>query len=260
MSYSSYAHDYDNNEILEFEPSYYANKRQQKLERKKQRQQRHGLPPLYDIEPLTYTQKQVFESYNTGNNLMLHGCAGTGKTFITSYLAIRDIMNKVDGKQSLTIIRSIVPTRDMGFLPGNLTEKAKAYETPYVPIFSDIFGRGDAYEVLKKKGLVNFQTTSFIRGLTLDDSIVIVDEAQNLTFHELDSVITRLGDNSRVIFCGDFTQTDFKYNDEKEGIVKFMEILKNMKSFDSIEFGRKDIVRSDLVKDYICTKLDMGVH
>ena len=254
----SYALEYGlHDEVSEFE--YYSQKRKVKKDRKQRRREQDGLPPLYDISPMTYAQRQVFEAYNQGYNLMLHGCAGTGKTFISAYLAIRDIMDKVDGKTQLHIIRSVVPTRDMGFLPGSLAEKAKAYEAPYVPIFGDLFGRGDAYDILKKKTKVNFETTSFIRGLTFDDSIIIVDEAQNLTFHELDSVITRVGDNSRIIFCGDFKQSDFRYKDEQEGINNFMKIVGKMKSFDSIEFHRNDIVRSDLVKDYICTKLDLGM-
>lgn len=257
MTLESYALDYDKSEVSDFE--YYSQKRKAKKDRKARRREQDGLPPIYDIEPMTYAQRQVFESWNQGYNLMLHGCAGTGKTFISAYLAIRDIMDKVDGKTNLQIIRSVVPTRDMGFLPGNLSEKAKAYEAPYYPIFSDLYGRGDAYEVLKKKGKVNFETTSFIRGLTFDDSIIIVDEAQNLTFHELDSVITRVGENSRIIFCGDFTQSDFRFKDEQQGINNFMKVVDRMKSFDSIEFQRQDIVRSDLVKDYICTKLDLGM-
>jgi len=258
MTLEAYALDHDYSEkVSDFE--YYSNKRKVKKDRKVRRREQDGLPPLYDITPMTYAQKQVFESYNQGCNMMLHGCAGTGKTFISAYLAIRDIMQKVDGKTQLQIIRSVVPTRDMGFLPGSLAEKAKAYEAPYIPIFADLYGRGDAYEILKKKTKVNFETTSFIRGLTFDDAIIIVDEAQNLTFHELDSVITRIGDNSRIIFCGDFTQTDFKWKDEQQGIVDFMRIISKMKSFDSIEFHRKDIVRSELVKDYICTKLDLGM-
>jgi phosphate starvation-inducible protein PhoH and related proteins len=254
----AYALDYvQGDEISEFE--YYSQKRKFKKERKQRRTEQDGLPPIYEITPMTYAQKQVFESYNQGYNLMLHGCAGTGKTFISAYLAIRDIMNKVEGKTKLQIIRSVVPTRDMGFLPGNTAEKSKAYEAPYIPIFADLFGRGDAYDILKKKTKVNFETTSFIRGMTFDDSIIIVDEAQNLTFHELDSVITRVGDNSRIIFCGDFAQSDFRYKNEQEGINNFMKIVGRMKSFDSIEFQRQDIVRSDLVKDYICTKLDLGM-
>jgi phosphate starvation-inducible protein PhoH len=250
---------YNNNndyQYSEFEE--YAEKRKAKKDRKNRRQQ-SGLN-LCNIDPLTYAQKQVFQSYASGYNLMLHGCAGTGKTFISAFLAIRDVLKGIDDKRHLQIIRSVVPTRDMGFLPGNEKEKSKVYEAPYYAIFSELFGRGDAYDILRQKDVVKFQTTSFIRGVTLDDSIIIVDEAQNLNFHELDSVITRIGENSRIIFCGDFMQSDFKYKNDQEGIVDFMKIIGKMKTFDSVEFHREDIVRSDLVREYICTKLDMGIQ
>lgn len=226
--------------------------------RLEKRKQQNGLR-LQDIEPMTDTQAQVFDSYLSGKNLMCHGVAGTGKTFISSYLAIRDILEKYDDKESLQIVRSVVPTRDMGFLPGSQKEKSKVYEAPYYSIFGELFGRGDAYEVLKSRNQVHFTTTSFVRGLTFNDSIVIVDECQNMTYHELDSVITRLGDNCRVIFCGDFRQSDFKWDDERQGILNFMKIIKSMKSFDFIEFQKEDIVRSELVKEYIISKLNLGV-
>lgn len=230
-------------------------RQRRRLERK---QQQNGLR-LNDIDPITDTQQKVFDSYLSGQNIMCHGVAGTGKTFISSYLAIRDIIDKYDDKDTLQIVRSVVPTRDMGFLPGSQKEKARVYEAPYTAIFSELFGRGDAYEVLKSRGQVNFTTTSFVRGLTFNDCIVIVDECQNMTYHELDSVITRLGDNCRVIFCGDFRQSDFKWDDERAGIMDFMRIIKTMKSFDFIEFYKEDIVRSELVKEYIISKLNIGI-
>jgi len=201
----------------------------------------------------------VFDSYLSGKNMMLHGVAGTGKTFISSYLAIRDIIDKYDEKETLQIVRSVVPTRDMGFLPGSVKEKARVYEAPYYAIFNELFGRGDAYEVLKSRNQIQFTTTSFVRGLTFNDSIVIVDECQNMTYQELDSIITRIGDNCRVIFCGDFRQSDFRWDDERQGILDFMKIIKTMKSFDFIEFHKEDIVRSDLVKEYIISKLNLNM-
>jgi phosphate starvation-inducible protein PhoH len=227
--------------------------------RLEKRKQQNGLR-LQDIEPITDTQTQVFDSYLSGKNLMCHGVAGTGKTFISSYLAIRDILERYDDKDTLQIVRSVVPTRDMGFLPGSQKEKSRVYEAPYYNIFGELFGRGDAYEVLKSRNQVQFTTTSFVRGLTFNDSIVIVDECQNMTYHELDSIITRLGDNCRVIFCGDFRQSDFKWDDERQGILNFMKIIKSMKSFDFVEFQKEDIVRSDLVKEYIINKLELGMH
>jgi len=242
---------------LDYEDNIYpiSKRQRRRLQRKKQQ---NGLR-LQDIEPITDTQEKVFDSYLSGQNIMCHGVAGTGKTFISSYLAIRDIIDKYDDKETLQIVRSVVPTRDMGFLPGSQKEKTKVYEAPYYAIFSELFGRGDAYEVLKARGQVQFTTTSFVRGLTFNDSIVVVDECQNMTYHELDSVITRLGDNCRVIFCGDFRQSDFKWKDEREGITDFMKIIQNMKSFDFVEFHKEDIVRSELVKEYIINKLELGL-
>jgi len=234
------------------------------VERKRAKRQRKeskknsGLQ-LNNISPLTDSQQKVFEAYDSGFNIMMHGCAGTGKTFTALYLALESVLNHRE-QNNIQIIRSVVPTRDMGFLPGNSKEKSKAYEAPYYSIFTDMFGRGDAYDLLKNKNIVDFQTTSFIRGLTFDNSCIIVDECQNLTFHELDSVITRMGENSRVVFCGDFNQSDFKWDDERRGIKDFMRVLSHMKQFASVEFDRNDIVRSDLVKDYICAKLDLGIQ
>ena len=200
---------------------------------------------LAEIEPLTRNQLRAFES---DKNLVLHGCAGTGKTFISCYLAFDDMTK--NQYEKLVIIRSAVPTRDIGFLPGTEKEKSSVYEEPYYDISIDLFERGDAYQILKTKRLVHFMTTSYIRGITLRDAVILIDECQNMTFHELDSIITRLGENCRVIFCGDFSQSDLKQNGMKE----FFEILASMNRFDFIEFGVEDIVRSGFVKEYIIAK------
>ena len=205
---------------------------------------------LAEIEPLTKNQLIAFES---DKNLLLHGIAGTGKTFISCYLAFDDMVKNV--YNNLVIIRSAGPTRDIGFLPGSENETAAVYEEPYKEIALELFQRGDAYEILKTKGLVHFMTTSFVRGITLKETVIIIDECQNMTFHELDSIITRVGTNCRVIFCGDFRQSDLKSN----GLESFMEILKNMGSFDFIDFEIKDIVRSEFVKDYIIAKTELGL-
>lgn len=205
---------------------------------------------LQEIEPLTKNQLKAFES---NKHLVLHGVAGTGKTFISSYLAFDDILKSEFS--SLVIIRSAVPTRDIGFLPGNEKEKSSVYEEPYKDICIELFQRGDAYEILKTKGLVHFMTTSFIRGVTLRDAVVLVDECQNMSFHELDSIITRIGENCRVIFCGDFRQSDL----DKNGLNEFIRILKAMDEFTLIDFEPADIVRSGFVKKYIIAKSDLGL-
>ena len=204
---------------------------------------------LIDIEPLTRGQLKVFDSEK---NLFLHGCAGTGKTFISLYVAFDDMVKKL--YNNITIVRSAVPTREMGFLPGNEEEKSKVYEQPYIAICTELFNRGDAYGILKKHNAVRFITTSHVRGVTFQDTVVVVDECQNMTFHELDSLITRVGRNCRIIFCGDFFQSDLK----SSGIRQFMAIIQEMDAFDFVDFGIEDIVRSKFVKDYLIAKYKHG--
>lgn len=201
---------------------------------------------LKQIEPLTKSQLDAFES---SKHLMLHGCAGTGKTYISLYLALDDLQKEEFEK--IVLVRSAVPTREMGFLPGTEEEKSRVYESPYVSVLQDLFSRGDnPYGQLKQKGIINFMTTSYIRGVTFHDSVIIVDECQNMSFHELDSIITRVGQNCRIIFCGDFFQADLR----NSGIKDFISIIKNMEEFTFIEFGIQDIVRSDFVKNYLIQK------
>ena len=208
---------------------------------------------LQPITPLTENQALAFESEN---NLLMHRLPCTGNTYVSCYLAYKEMTERL--YNHLVIIRSAVPTRDIGFLPGTDKEKAAVYEEPYKDIAAELFQRGDAYSILKQKFIVEFMTTSFIRGITIDNSVIIIDECQNMTFHELDSIITRVGNNCRIIFCGDFRQDDFKNKKEQSGLVEFMEILKRTERFDMIDFQIEDIVRSDLVKDYIIAKHEMG--
>jgi len=211
---------------------------------------------LKTISPLTNTQKKVFDEYAKETNLVLHGYAGTGKTFISIYLALNDILNKPFSYEKIFIIRSVVPSRDMGFLPGSIKEKIRVYEEPYKEICDELFGRGDGYDILKMNKVIEFTTTSFLRGKTFNNAIVIVDELQNMIFSELDTVMTRMGENSKIIFCGDFRQTDLTYEKDKNGLNKFLSILKTMKRFSYVEFEKTDIVRSGLVRDYIIEKTE----
>jgi len=229
-------------------------------------QSQHGHNPktgfgLAKIAPLTENQATAFDSYDRGRNLMLHGVAGTGKTFIALNLALKDVLSGNHQKKKVIIVRSVVPTRDMGFLPGNQKEKSRVYESPYYSICNELFGRGDAYETLKAKGMIDFITTSFIRGITLDNCIVVVDESQNMAAQELHSIMTRVGQNCRIIFAGDTRQDDLTSVRKKEesGLSEFMRILRVMKSFDFVEFGEEDIVRSELVKEYIITRNKLGL-
>ena len=213
---------------------------------------------LDNVQPMTQNQKITFKAYKEGKHLMLHGIAGTGKTFISLYLALEELLSADSQYKKIYIVRSVVPTRDMGFLPGSSKEKTKVYEAPYYAICTELFGRSDSYEYLKQRGLVEFISTSFIRGITLNDCIVVVDECQNATSHELDSVITRVGKNCKIMFAGDFSQSDFIYDRDKNGLKDFMRVIKNIKAFQFVEFTKEDILRSDLVRDYIIEKDRIG--
>ena len=217
------------------------------------------------IEPLTENQEELFRCYKNNQNLVAYGCAGTGKTFITLYNALRDVLDERSPYEKIYIVRSLVATREIGFLPGDHEDKSSLYQIPYKNMVKYMFELPSdsdfemLYGNLKTQGTISFWSTSFIRGTTLDNAIIIVDEFQNLNFHELDSIITRVGENSRVIFCGDATQSDLTKTNDRNGIVDFMNILKIMESISIIEFGTDDIVRSGIVKEYILAKMELGI-
>ena len=219
---------------------------------------------LIDVEPLTENQKKLFESYKN-KHIIAYGVAGTGKTFITLYNALKDVLSDDTPYETIYLVRSLVSTREIGFLPGDHEDKADIYQIPYKHMVKYMFQMpSDAdfemlYGNLKAQGTIKFWSTSFIRGTTLDNSIVIVDEFQNLNFHELDSIMTRVGDNSKIMFCGDATQSDLTKTNDRNGIVDFMKILTSMPSVDIIEFGLDDIIRSGLVKEYLVAKLELGM-
>lgn len=218
-----------------------------------------SLDELEKIEPITDNQKKAFESWDKGYNLILTGSAGTGKTFLALYNAFKEMLDKPELYRRIMIMRSMVPTRDAGHLPGTKEEKEDPYKVPYKSICDEIFGYKGAYGKLTTANKLTFETTSYIRGATFDQTIIVVDEMQNLNFHELDSVITRVGNDCKIIFCGDYLQSDFKYNDDKDGIIKFISIVEQMRFFRVVNFGWEDIVRSDLVRDYIMTKEMMNI-
>ena len=221
---------------------------------------------LLDIDPLTDNQKKLFESYDEGKNLVAYGAAGTGKTFITLYNALKEVLNEITPYEQIYIVRSLVATREIGFLPGDHEDKSSLYQIPYKNMVKYMFQLPTEtdfemlYGNLKQQETVKFWSTSFVRGTTLDNSIIIVDEFQNMNFHELDSIITRVGEDSKIMFCGDASQSDLTKSNERNGISDFMDILRKMPSFDIIEFGIDDIVRSGLVKEYLIAKMESGLN
>ena len=220
---------------------------------------------LVNIEPITENQKILFNSYNESKNIIAYGAAGTGKTFVTLYNALKDVLDENTPYEKIYIVRSLVATREIGFLPGDHEDKSDIYQVPYKHMVKYMFQMSsDAdfemlYGNLKAQDTIKFWSTSFLRGTTLDRSIIIVDEFQNLNFHELDSIMTRVGEDSKIFFCGDASQTDLQKTNEKNGIVDFMKIIRSMPSFDVIEFGIDDIVRSGIDKEYLIAKLETGM-
>jgi len=221
---------------------------------------------MVDIKPLTKNQEKFFESYKKGKNIFSYGAAGTGKTFIALYLALKDVLNQMTPYEKVYIVRSLVSTREIGFLPGDHEDKSFLYQIPYKNMVKYMFEMSDdtefemLYGALKAQETIGFWSTSFIRGTTMDNAIILVDEMQNLNFHELDSIITRVGENTKIIFCGDAAQTDLVKTNERNGILDFKKIILSMvDDFESIEFDIDDIVRSGLVRKYLLTKIALGM-
>jgi phosphate starvation-inducible protein PhoH and related proteins len=236
-------------------------KRVSRKERRQQNQERDHFLNLEvsKFEPLTKTQEEAYQEWEAGFHLALLGSAGTGKTFCSLWFALYDMIMR-NKYEKIMILRSAVPTRDMGFMPGTGKEKMSYYESPYVPIVNDICGRGDAWQILKQKDMIAFESTSYLRGVTFENTAVIVDECQSQTFVELDTIITRIGNGSRLIFSGDMKQDDLtnERKKEKSGLDTFVRIIENIKSFQIIDFSVEDIVRSGLVKEYLIEKEKLG--
>ena len=232
----------------------------------KQKKRRKPISEDYmiPVEPITDNQKRFFDAWDEGKMIYAYGVAGTGKTFIALYKALKDVLGETTPYEKIYIVRSLVATREIGFLPGDHEDKSSLYQIPYKNMVQAMFEMPDdnsyemLYDNLKAQETISFWSTSFIRGTTLDNAVVIIDECQNLNFHELDSIITRVGQDSRIIFCGDAAQTDLIKNNERTGILDFQRIIQNMEEFAMVEFGIEDIVRSGLVKSYLISKLILG--
>ena len=220
---------------------------------------------LVKIEPVTDNQKVVFESYKKGQNQFLYGCAGTGKTFVTLYLAMNEVLRHDTPYDRVVMVRSLIPTREIGFLPGDEEDKSALYQVPYSNMVQFMFKQPNEqaftmlYDRIKSQGSFYFLSTSFLRGLTFDNSIIIVDECQNLNFHELDTIVTRVGQDSKIMFCGDFMQTDLSKVNERNGLFDFLRILEEMEEFNCVEFNIGDIVRSGFVRNYLIQKTKLGI-
>ncbi len=233
--------------------------------KQKKRRKPIGGEHMLPIEPITDNQKVFFDEWDKGQMLYAYGVAGTGKTFIALYKALKDVLDEYTPYDKIYIVRSLVATREIGFLPGDHEDKSSLYQIPYKNMVQAMFEMPDdnsyemLYDNLKAQETISFWSTSFIRGTTLDNAIVIIDECQNLNFHELDSIITRVGQDSKIIFCGDAAQTDLQRVNERTGIMDFQRIIQNMDEFSLIEFGIDDIVRSGLVKSYLISKINMGL-
>ncbi len=243
------------------ESTSFSNMKAKKLRRKKP----INTEMLVDIKPLTPSQEKVYDFWDKNKNLFMYGCAGTGKTFVALYLALREVLKEDTPYEKVYIVRSIVSTREIGFLPGDHEDKADIYQIPYKNMVRYMFEMPDdnsfemLYGNLKAQETISFWSTSFIRGTTLDRSIVIVDECQNLNFHELDSIITRVGEDTKILFCGDASQTDLVKTNERNGIHNFMNILSIMNEFGMVEFNVQDIVRSGLIRSYLLSKMGLGL-
>ena len=220
---------------------------------------------LISIKPITDNQKDVFTTWKSDKNQFLFGAAGTGKTFVSLYLALQDVLDLKKPYDKVILVRSLIPTREIGFLPGDEEDKSALYQVPYQNMVRFMFEMPNEqsfnmlYDKLKSQGTLFFLSTSFLRGLTFDNAIILVDECQNLNFHELDTIITRVGQDSKILFCGDFDQTDLQKTNEKNGLHNFLRILQEMEEFNCTEFTVGDIVRSGFVRSYLINKIKLGM-
>ena len=227
--------------------------------RRHQKRKKWSTHDLKTIKPLTPSQQDLFHAFYENDHICAHGTAGTGKTYLAFYLALNEILNPKTPQDRIIVVRSVVPTREVGFLPGDLNEKVAVYESPYKDICAELVGRPSTYDDMKESGLIQFMPTSFIRGLTWDNAMVVVDECQNMSFHEINSIVTRLGQNSRIIFTGDTSQTDLR--PVECGMKKLLEVVGNIQTFETVAFTYHDIVRSDIVRSWIMAteQLEMGL-
>lgn len=238
----------DTSNVYQLTEALIANGKAQEIGPKRKSWSTHDLK---HVKPITHSQHELVNAFDSGNHIVANGSAGTGKTFLACFLALRELLKADSTYKKIIIIRSAVPTRDLGFLPGSIEEKYAIYEQPYMDIFAELLRRASSYQDMKEVGWVEFCTTSYVRGLTWDDAIVIIDECQSATFHEINSVVTRIGKNTRLIIAGDIPQTDLRKKGEVSGFGELAHIASKMKAFSVVKFTHQDIVRSEFVKSWI---------
>lgn len=215
---------------------------------------------LIKYQPITKTQEKLFETFEEFPNksMFLYGSPGTGKTFLATYLALQQILDNTTGFDKILYIRNPVQTgENIGFTPGTPEEKISLYEQPYASIFEEMFGWENSWQNCKKLGIVEFCIPNFLRGTTFKNTIVIVDECQSMSFHTINTIVTRIGQDSKIILCGDESQNDlignkYKNYEISSGFNKTLNIVKKItQHFSIIEFKTNDVIRSELVKDWI---------
>lgn len=231
----------------------------------KKRLQQITIDHMVELQPLTENQEKLFDAYDAGKCIVAHGMAGTGKTLTLLYKALEEVLDPTTPYDKVIVVRSLVPTRDIGFLKGSIEEKQSEYEKPYKYMVKKLFtlNSDEEYELLygnlKQQKSLYFMNTSFNRAMTFDNCVIVVDELQNNSFHELCTITTRVGDNAKIMFCGDISQSDLVKTQEKNGIIDFMRILREMSTVDIIEFGIDDVVRSGFVKEFLTAKHNLGL-
>lgn len=225
-----------------------------------------SLDVLQKMHPLTENQAKLFESYENGKNILAHGSPGTGKTHVLLYNALKDVLNERTPYDKIILLRSTVQSLDIGFVPGSVNEKIAPFESPYKHMVKSMFELSTEeefemiYGLLKSEKIIDFMCVSFLRGTTFDNCILIVDECQNMNYHQLSTVITRVGQDSKIFFAGDSRQSDLTKQSERKGFIDFAKVLERMESFDLIKFEIEDVVRSGIVKQFLIAEHELEVQ
>ena len=200
------------------------------------------------VKPKTLGQKKYIDSIKQNTIVFGVGPAGTGKT----YLAVAMAVNAFRAKEITRIILTrpaVEAGEKLGFLPGDLQQKVDPYLRPLYDALFDMLG-AESFQKYQEKGNIEVAPLAYMRGRTLDDSFIILDEAQNTTPEQMKMFLTRLGFNSKIVVTGDITQIDLP-DGKKSGLVEATKILKNVDDIQTVRFSEKDVVRHRLVMDII---------